>query len=83
MSKIKLNPCPYCTPFDNQLEFVEITTLNFEHGIAVECLSCGCRGMAAEAEDGEEYAAKFWNDMRVSNTSVEPTEKDSAKNLTV
>lgn len=61
----KLNPCPYCFPFDHELEFVEIQTRNFENGIAVECLNCGCRSMAADAEDGEEMAASLWNDMSV------------------
>lgn len=67
MSNIKLNPCPYCSPFDHELEFVELNNRNFENGIAVECLACGCRSMAADAEDGEEMAASLWNAMSVAN----------------
>ncbi len=73
MSKIKMNPCQYCDPFPHTLEFVEVTTLNFDNAIAVECLSCGCRGMAADAKDGEEMATSLWNDMRVANNCVQPT----------
>lgn len=64
-----LNPCPYCSPFDHEVEFVEIETLNFKRGIAVECLACGCRSMAADADDGEEMAAALWNSMSVADNS--------------
>ncbi len=70
MSTANLNPCPYCNPFDHELEFVEISTRNFESGIAVECMSCGCRSMAADKSDGEEMAASLWNSMSVSNVTL-------------
>ena len=73
MSTAKLNPCPYCNPFDHELEFVEISTRNFESGIAVECMSCGCRSMAADKSDGEEMAVSLWNSMSVSNNARTPT----------
>lgn len=79
MSKVKMNPCQYCEPFPHTLEFVEVTTLNFDNAIAIECLSCGCRGMAADAKDGEEMATSLWNDMRVANNCVNPTPSKQAQ----
>jgi hypothetical protein len=62
-TKNKMKPCPYCKGFPHTLEFVELNTLNFENAIAVECLSCGCRGMAADSVDGEDMAISLWNDL--------------------
>jgi uncharacterized Zn finger protein len=73
MSNVKLNPCPYCSPFEHEVEFVETSTSHFENAIAVECLTCGCRSMAADAEDGEEMAASLWNAMSVSNNACTQT----------
>ena len=60
---MKLNKCPYDDDGTHELVFVELKTEYFENAIAVECLTCGCRGMAANAEDGEEMAATLWNEL--------------------
>lgn len=57
---VNLQKCPFCNHPHNVI-FVEVSTLYIDNGIAVECVNCGTRSMAADAE---EKAAEFWNDMQ-------------------
>jgi Zn ribbon nucleic-acid-binding protein len=57
-----ITPCPHCKTNAN-VYLIETTTMEYVHGIAVECAGCGMRSVAVDQDAGDDAAMNEWNKM--------------------